>query len=256
MSTVAEIIAAAYRESNLIALGTSPSANQTTEALSRLQTIVRSVYGAEVGEPLRDWPLGTEGVVDADDNWTNERWRYPFGSARGVVQLAESDTVYLPENPDDGARFAVVDPNGLLSGALVLTVDGNGRSIGATVATANTTYAVDSANETLDLLYRADLGIWAIVSALTEGGEFPFPVDYDDYFIISLAMRLNPRYGRTMSDAQMLVMERALGQLRAQYRQHRTVALDPGLRSRAGSYGVGSGMEGGGVPRGRIGWMF
>lgn len=255
MTQTSEIILNAYREGIQDPMQ-HPNPTEYRQAMVRLKSLVSSVYGAEVGETLRDWPIGTEGVDDPDAGWTADRWRYPIGSVRGVVQLAESDTVYLPENPDDGARFAVVDPNGLLSGSLVLTVDGNGRSIGATVATASTTYAVDSANETLELFYRADLGIWVIVSALTDTGDFPFPEAYDDYFITMLAMRINPRYGRTLSDPQLLILDRSLGQLRAQYQQRRTVAVDLGLRARAGSYGVGSGMGSGGVPRGRNGWMF
>ena len=252
MTQTSDIILAAFRESIQDPLQ-HPSPTEYAQAMVRLKSIVTSVYGAEIGETLSDWAVGAEGEADADPNWTQETWQYPTASSRIVVQLAESETVYLPEQPDDGSRVAAIDPNGLLSGALTLTLDGNGRGIGATVAAATDTYVMDAANETLELLYRADLGIWLVVSTLTDTGDFPFPEVYDDFFILMLAMRINPRYGRTLNEQQVLFLERAQGQMRAQYRQRRTVAVDAALRARTGSYG--SFATSGAVPRGPRGWM-
>jgi hypothetical protein len=252
MTQVSEIILAAFRESVQDPLQ-HPNPTEYAQAMQRLKSIVASTYGAEIGEMLRDWPLGTAGAIDPDEDWTSERWRYPLANARAVVQITSSDTIYLPEDPDDGARFSVVDPNAIL-GTCTLTVNGNGRRIGSDVATAAATYAMNTARIGVDLLYRADLGIWVIVSPLADTAEMPFPEEFDDYFILMLAMRINPRYGRTINDAQALFLDRAQGQLRARYRQYRTVGVDPGLRSRAGIYGGSE--SGGSVPRGRKGWMF
>lgn len=252
MTQTSEIILAAFRESIQDPLQ-HPNPTEYGQAMVRLKSLVTSTFGAEVGEPLSDWPVGTAGNADVDENWTQERWQYPFGSPRVIVQLAAAETIYLPEDPEDGARFAVADPNAIL-GTYTLTIDGNGRRIGATVAAATATYAMSVARGTLELLYRADLGIWMIVSALTDTGDFPFPDEFDDFFILMLAMRINPRYGRTIGEQQVLFLERSQEALRARYRQHRIVAVDPALRVNASMYGYRG--TSGGVPRGRRGWMF
>src|SRR3546814_13330053 len=59
MTLVSQIITDSFRKSNLIAIGTTPTAAQQTEALRYLNRMVKSVFGDEVGEPLTALPIGS-----------------------------------------------------------------------------------------------------------------------------------------------------------------------------------------------------
>lgn len=250
MTLTPDIIQSAYRESNLIAIGATPSTAQTAEALKRLQVLVSGVYGSEVGDPLLDWPLGNDGVVAAN-TWTENEWKYPVANARLIIASTKAQTVYFPPDPDDGARIVLIDPNGFLSPEARLTVYGNGRTIQGAAS-----QEVNTANASQTWFYRADLGNWMLLSELTgvADEEFPFPQEFDDYFITRLAMRLNPRYGRSLGEASVVELDRVLGRLRARYRQRVEMPCDPGVLTLSDGPGR-AGMPGTRVTRGRIGWM-
>src|SRR3546814_19127941 len=59
MTLVSQIITDSFRKSNLIAIGTTPTAAQQTEALRYLNRMVKPVFGDEVGEPLTALPIGS-----------------------------------------------------------------------------------------------------------------------------------------------------------------------------------------------------
>lgn len=250
MTLTPDIIQSAYRESNLIAIGATPSTAQTAEALKRLQVLVSGVYGSEVGDPLLDWPLGNDGVVAAN-TWTENEWKYPVANARLIIATDVAQSVYFPVDPDDGARITLIDPSGLLSPESRLTVYGNGRTIQGAAS-----QEVNTANASQSWFYRGDLGNWVLLSELTGAAdeEFPFPQEFDDYFITRLAMRLNPRYGRAMNEASVVELDRVLGRLRARYRQRVEMPCDPGVLALSDGPGR-TGMPGTRVTRGRIGWM-
>lgn len=250
MTTTLEIITSAYRESNLIAIGASPSAPQVTEGLARLNALVSGVYGYEVGDPLADWPVGVEGVADDVGSWDSNAWSYPPANVRLIAGHTSATTVYLPPAPDDGARVVVIDPNARLAAAPI-TLDGNGRAIeGATSVTLSANSLERS------WLYRADKGNWTRLSTLTatDDEEFPFPIEFDDYFITRLAMRINPRYGRSIGAESADAMERTLGKLRARYRQKKSIMGEPGPASLTRGYGAGYNPASS-VNRNRGGWM-
>src|SRR3546814_16812570 len=58
MTLVSQIITDSFRKSNLIAIGTTPTAAQQTEALRYLNRMVKSVFGDEVGETLTALHIG------------------------------------------------------------------------------------------------------------------------------------------------------------------------------------------------------
>jgi hypothetical protein len=251
MTVTLEIITSAYRESNLIAIGATPTTAQIAEALSRLNALVSSVYGYEVGEPLGDWPIGVEGVVDYSYDWTSDVWPYPSANVRLIANSTEAQTIYLPPTPSDGARVAIIDPNSRLTAAPV-TIDGNGRTI------ENAANVVLDANGTNRIwLYRAELGNWSLLSTLTgaEGEDFPFPNEFDDYFITKLAMRLNPRYGRSIAQESAVEMDRILEKLRARYRQYKAVLGEDGPAILTRGYGTSRNGAPQVANRSRSGWM-
>lgn len=239
MTTVAEIIEEAFRESSLTAELQSATPTQTSQALARLQNVVSSAYGFEVGEPLNDWPIGTEGIkFPTEVLWERLYWERPRINVRLIAASAEAETVYLPERPYDGSRLGLIDPASRLAGAPI-TLDGNGRTIeGAQSLVINT----DGIQKIW--FYRADLGNWTPVAPLAFVDDFPFPPEFDDYFITQLAMRLNPRYGRSMTQESLEALSRSLTLLQARYRQSENVAVDPALIRVSEHYNSGDNLNG------------
>ena len=58
MTITQQIITDAYRQSNLLSIGESPSLAQQDEGLRYLNRIVKSVFGNEAGDPLEVFPVG------------------------------------------------------------------------------------------------------------------------------------------------------------------------------------------------------
>jgi hypothetical protein len=231
MTKTPVIIKDAYRESNLVAIGATLNSNQLAEGLTLLNRLIASAYGNEVGDPLFDWPIGTSGVV-ADQDWTQTYWQNALPNTRLIALNDTAQSVYLPPNPEPGARVALIDPKALLA-TYPITIYGNGRTIqGAASQTMN----VNSVSKTW--FYRDDTGDWALLSDLTgvDTEDFPFPEEFDDYFVTKLAMRLNPRYGRSLSPESAAMLEMMLRRLRSRYRQVQTIPVDPALLTLCNQY--------------------
>ncbi len=214
----------ALRESNIIGINATPTDPQAAEALSRLNNIVSSSLGWEVGEPLLDWPVGTVGVDPCNwPGWSAYRWQRPHPNVRLVVNHDSAETITLPAYPDDGARLALIDVGQNLA-TYPLTLNADGRRI-----EDQTSLTLNTNGESRTWLYRADLGNWIRTDTLLADSELPFPPEFDDAFITMLAMRLNPRYGRSIAQETVAAMERSVGQLRARYSQRVVTPADIGV---------------------------
>jgi hypothetical protein len=225
MTLTSKIITSAFRESNLILIGTEPSELQKQEAIDALNRIVLAAYGYEVGRQFVDWPVGQQGISAEDTTtWSQNEWAYPPANMRLIAASTTPQTIYLHPQPSDGARMALIDPAGLLAGA-PMTIDGNGRRVQGSGS------VVVDASVPRVWFYRSDLGDWVVLSELTAAvdEQFPFPADFDDYFIVSLAARMNPRYGRAMSEQSAAALVRSLEKLRARYMQYTGIAGDKAL---------------------------
>lgn len=214
----------AYRESNVIAVGKSPSTNQETEALRLFNRVVKAALGNDAGERLRDWPLGDYGrqTMDQDRLSTIQVANPPINSR--LLHTAESAiTVYFPPNPSDGSRMAVLDPYVRLA-TYNVTLDGNGRTIEATA-----TVTLDTDSTSREWFYRADLGDWVRVSDLATTDELPFPGEFDDYFIIMTAIRLSPRYGRKLTEETATILKQQRRNFVSRYLQTDVLAINDDL---------------------------
>jgi hypothetical protein len=258
MTLTSAIIKSAYRESNLVAINAAPSSNQITEAVDRLNVVVAGVYGNEVGDPFLDWPVGIEDLI-VPTGWSQAQWIYPLINTRLIASSDSAQELWLPPNPPPGARVALIDPAARLAAAPI-TINGNGRTIeGAQDITINTNGA------TRVWFYRDDLGDWVLLSALTgtDPEQFPFPLEFDDFFITRLAMRINPRYGRSMDESTVAEMAMVLNKLRARYTTPTNIPADYGVLAltnmprRAGqNFGDSPGrFIQYNIVAGRMGWM-
>lgn len=227
MTTVAQIITDAYRESNLIAIGTSATANEEAEALRLLDRAVKSVFGYEAGENLVPFPLGRNNVTEpsgfpAYDNVPGGDWYAPT-NARFILNVTQAISIPLNIQPDDGSRVGVIDASDNLD-TYNVTLQGNGRTIEGV-----SSLVLDTAGLNREWFYRADLGEWKQLTDLTLASEFPFPEEFDDMFVIMLAMRLNPR-NDMKADPQSFNAYRRVRQIfRARYKQITEVASEEAL---------------------------
>lgn len=224
MTTIRQIITDSYREGGLIQIGTSPSAEQLDEGLRKLQSIVSELLGHEAGEGFQTVAYGTG--VDTN-NYARDIDRKDYldsyyipSNVRLLVSGSSAQTVYLNPNPQPGARFTVVDVSGSFATGN-FTIKGNGRKIdGGT----EVVLSVDGTND--QWFYREDLAEWVKVTNIDVDDESPFPFEFDEFLIISLVMRLNPRYGEQTAPETLQTWRRVKSQFRARYKQTELVPSD------------------------------
>lgn len=228
MTTIARsIIADALRESGILALGETVSAESEAEALTRLNVIIRSLLGNEAGEELLPVSFGTYNLSNsfgkAKDQSSIILSTYLPSNTRLYVNKNTVQTIFLDPNPADGSRVSIIDSAGNFA-TYNLIVDGNGRSIeGASTSTLATN------GQTKEWFYRADTGNWVLISDLTEESVLPFPSEFDDLIVTMLAMRLNPRYGQTIPPESLEALRRSRGQFRSRYRQNHPISSELAL---------------------------
>jgi len=238
MALVSQIITDAFRENNLIMAGASETATQQTEALRLLNRLVASVMGNEVGENLAQVPVGTAGYNQVPEDAVASIWQYPPINSMLACNLTSAQTIYLPSSPSDGAQIGVQDIRSNFN-TYNLTLDGNGREIESAA-----TLVLSTASLVRKWFYRADLGNWARLATLVAGDTFPFPEEYEDLFVIMLAVRLSPRYGPAMAPASQAAFKRSYTAFIARYVQSAPLTINPDLAlssMSSQSYGGGSG---------------
>lgn len=214
MTLISSIIQRAYRESNILRISHQPTATEQGEGLVKLQSLVSSVFGNEVGENFQPWPLGNFGrSQDSRMPWGERELRYPPINSALVAVNEAAMLVYLPTNPSDGARFQVVDPLTRLA-SVPITLDANGRSI---EGSATLLLNIDGLNRSW--LFRADLASWVRITDIDVDGDFPLPREFDDYFVIKLAMRLNPAFGKKLDQQSITRLKEQQRQIVARYVQ-------------------------------------
>lgn len=238
MTTAGAIITRAFRESNLVAVGATATTAEVAEALGLLNSVLLATMGSEAGQEITDLAIG--GPYD-QAAWVSE---YVPEDVRLTLDLDASRTLLLHPLPYDGQRLAVADAGNNLA-TYNVTLDGNGRRIESA-----TTVVLATDGLARQWFYRADLGEWKRVDGLVEADEFPFPAEFDDYFAILLAMRLNPRHGRELAQSSAVWLERQANKLEARYRRPRPTQ-DWGTLGLINQRGLAYGGSGAAFSRGR-----
>lgn len=225
MTTATDFIKEALREGNLIPVGTTPTAAQLAEGLTRFNNVLSGLFGNEVGEPLFEWPVPPpQQTSPVDARWplypglsaeqmrSSDVYPYPPGNVRLMASNTTVMTVYLQHLPNDGARLGYT----AVGASAFLTLDGNGRRIdGAAQASIDPT---DQGGAQL-WFYRGDLGQWISIRPLTLTGGSPFPAEFDDFLITALAIRMSPLYGNDPRSGTVKTYTDMLRKLKARYRQ-------------------------------------
>lgn len=223
MTTLRQITKKALRESNSIQLGTEPDNDEYSEAVDHLKTLIRSTFGDEMGEFLKDVNFGTNGIEDTfdyKDYSSYLRERYVPSNLRIIFNHSGAEELNLDPNPRDGARVAVIGD----FASNTVTLVGNGRKI---EDASSLTLSTDGLNR--EWFYRADLGQWKRVTDLDDDDEMPFPLEFDDYFIVMLAARVSPQYGNNLAEASMQMLQRARKKFKSKYLQKTQVGSEKAL---------------------------
>lgn len=227
MTTAKDLVFAAYREGNLVSINSETgianvNAGQLVEGLALLNKYLDSLYGFELGEFNFDWPVppSQKSPVPArypinpkNEDLKSNVWPYPPGNVRILLNLVSDTTIYMPQAPDNGARYQFInigDPT-----TFKLTVVGNTRLIKGQPEITETPGDLNGQR----LLYRSDLGDWTLFTTLTETSESPLPFLYDDLLSIGTFQRLAPRQGRSMQVESIDTHKRLLKRLKAEFRQ-------------------------------------
>ncbi len=226
MTTVSQLITDAYRESNLIAVNSSPTSPEQTEALRLLNRVVKSLFGNEMGDPLDTIPLG-KGNTQTPSNvpfYMDDMLDY-YVPKNTLLQcnLETPVTVRLDPSPQDGSRLHVVDASGNFA-TNSLTIYGNGRLI---ENSTNITVSINGLSR--QWFYRNDLGTWVRLSDLELSDESPFPEEFDDLLIGQLSLRIAPRQGVSLSEATGATLQRLEKKFRAKYKQSQEVPSEHAL---------------------------
>lgn len=224
MTLISSLITSGYREANMLPLSKAPTANQVTEALSLIQSIYTSSFGSVIGYRLADWTIQSVTVIfDPSSFPADLSGGFTVApNSRLVCKLAAPATLLLNPYPQDGELFAVIDVGNNFA-ANALTLDANGRLIdGAATETLNVS------GSRARWFYDATLGQWTkLLTATTflPTADIGVPGEFDDYWIIMLAMRLSPRYGRALTQETQTRLAMMHSQMTDRYNQ--TSMRDP-----------------------------
>lgn len=203
MTAISTLISAAFRENNLIAVGTSPTAAEQTEALDVVNRLVQQMMSLEKSANFLDY------VADNTLSGTIQLYKH----TRIVRNGANSVTLNFPNPVDDGARMQIIQGP---TNTGVLTLAGNGYTIDGS-ATFATTNAV---NVTPHIwFFRGDLGDWMTVAPQLVGDDFIFPPEFDDLFVTMISTRLAPRYNKAVTQQTMDVIQAGIDAFSARFFQ-------------------------------------
>lgn len=238
MSTLSEIIQRSFRESQILDIDRAPSTQQVAEAVPLLRGIilrhirpaVTTIWLGALNEIKEQ-----KGVIFK--NFTS------YAPQRAVPQdcyvnlfTDQAYNLLMPPSPGDGSRLTLIDVGGTLATHPV-TLIGNGNLVNSSA-----TETLSTNNSTTSFMFRRDLANWIPISplALIETAQMPFPEEFDDMFVIELATRINPRYGKEMSEVTMQIYEMIRSRFMGRYMQDGSSAnpdilWDPSITT--GSYG-------------------
>jgi hypothetical protein len=228
MTTIRQIVIDAMRDGGLIEVGTTPEAEEFTEAFNRLQVIVKSLFSNELSGGLVDVNYGTYSLANASaiakDYSSLIQSAYVPKNIRLVVNNNTATTLYLDPIPQDGSRVGIIDNVGNFATAAI-TLNGNGRKV------ENTASVVLNTNSLVrEWFYRADLGSWTRITDLTADSDSPLPTEFDDLLVTLLAMRINHRYGEQTSQETSAILTRIRNLFKSRYRQTQEIGVEEALQ--------------------------
>jgi hypothetical protein len=226
MATLTDIVNSAFRETGIVAVGTTPSTANFDEAFDLLTSIITSLFGYELGENLTDVNYGTYGLTNnegiAADESSDIAATSVQANSRLIFNINQAATIFLPAKPRDGARLDIIDNAGTFGTTAPVTINANGRKIFVSAGVYSSTATLSAG---AGYIYRAENGRWDTVS-MGPTDASPFATIFDDLLIGMLAMRLGPRYGVDPRPEVIEMVRDLKKKLRSRYRQSTEVSSE------------------------------
>lgn len=230
---ISDAIARAYREAAIKRIGSTLTADETAEGLIRVNDFLFSLFSAEIGENLLDFPFPPN-IRNTPYPADTLALQYPQNlsafdqplipvtsttadtttlpqNVRILWRGTSAATIYMPEQPSDGARVAFAD----VGSTATLTLNGNGRKIAG-----STTVSLTNATSPIEWFYRADLGSWIVLAQLATSDSSPLPAVYDALIVSGTAIRLTALDNIEPTKGTLFIYDRLLKKAKAQYKQH------------------------------------
>lgn len=217
----AELASDAFREGNLIAVGQIPIDAELDESQKLLNRLIISLLGTEIGEHFQTLhlPRLTQNCEVRHIEDPNK----PKANRRVLLSNSTNETIELPRNPMDGARFAISNVNA--TGLVIL--DGMGAFIDNGVRDPLTSLSLStSPGDQYDWFYRADLSMWVLTQASQAFDSLtfsPFPPEIDGLLVAGTSLRLQAYYGNEPVGGTVSEYQRMIKVVRARYRQSEAV---------------------------------
>jgi len=235
MGTVLDTVSRALRICRVLGAGRTPKAADASYGLEAFQGLLDHLAGYGAAHPWQD----------ARCESSEEIGVYDPSARRQVKTSGGAITITLPRQPLDGARFAVVDVDRTFD-TNPLTINSNGMRFDATLtpagaATGGSTSTTVLATEglTRSWMYRADLGAWIRISALTLSDAIPYPFEFARSFGYMLAVEMTSEYGVELSPTDLRHADHGYSRLAARYVEPLPSYCDAALL-RGNSVGRGS----------------
>lgn len=228
MTSISQILTDAYREAGITGIGESLDSDRFGEALRRFNVLFDSLIENELGEPLLNVNYGQEGLTNTyakfEDMSETVDDLYIPSNTRLILNIGAAKTLFLPPNPRDGARVQIIDNKGNV-GTYNVTINGNGRQIESAASVV-----LNTNNVNRQWFYRGDTANWVKVTDFVNGDNSPFPEEFDDFLVMLLAIRINPRHGAETSAEMVEAFKRSRSAFRRRYRQHTEVDAELALQ--------------------------
>jgi hypothetical protein len=245
----------AYREAAIKRIGDVPTVDEYTEGLDRLNGFLDSLFGAEIGRLLTDVQVP---LVQRTASQPSAAFHQPFPNSLSNVdqpigaleQLSTPEyvvppnsrilwrstvpeRVFLSQNPEDGARVAVVDTGSTAD----IILDGNGRRVNST-----NTVTLQPGFPPITYFYRADLANWIPLAQLTLTDNLPLPAEFNRLVICGTAISLTALDEIKPTEGTLFMFNRLLRRCNERYLQRQ--AVSPGGQDlvnadQAFEYGLG-----------------
>lgn len=227
MTQVRALVVSAFREGNLIAVGTDPTAGELAEGLDLFNRLVLAAFAYTVGVKLRQWPVRiNQRTAPASRQYPQLPTgqislvpRYPYIPPPNSMVIWDGSPaeIYFPDRPDDGAVMGIAPGSGAAAteqGSLVL--NGNGLLIDEQ---ETITYADLGSLVPARWFYRADMAQWLVIQPAELTDECLFPVELDDLWICAVSIRLSSRYGKEVAQGTVARIKDMTTLLRSRYAQ-------------------------------------
>jgi len=197
MTQIKDLIQAAYRETNIIPVGASPSSNEETEALFLFNRVFSETVQLIEKNSL---PYG---VVD-DTTKLNDNGNISVLSNRNVQVIKPSNvSLEFPLYPAEGDRIIVeISKAGVAPVSPVTLISGPVWEID------NYSAPITDPSFLGKWVFVSTKGGWKSLGEFSKNDDFIFPSEFDDFFTLRLAARLAQRNGEALSELAIIEMQR------------------------------------------------